>query len=41
MLDRGKVIFTGTLKDAENTEVERVRQFFERQPDDFIAQRNV
>jgi len=41
MLDRGKVIFTGTLNDAENTDVERVRQFFERQPDEFIAQRNV
>lgn len=41
MLDRGKVIFTGTRDEAEHSEVERVRQFFERQPDSFIAQRNV
>jgi phospholipid/cholesterol/gamma-HCH transport system ATP-binding protein len=41
MLDRGKVIFTGTLAEAETTDVERVRQLFDRRPDDFIAQRNV
>lgn len=41
MLDRGKVIFTGTLKEAENTDVERVRQMFDRRPDEFIAQRNI
>lgn len=41
MLDRGKVIFTGTLDDAETTDVPRVRQLFERRPDEFIAQRNV
>lgn len=41
MLDRGKVIFTGTLDDAETTDVARVRQLFERRPDEFIAQRNV
>lgn len=41
MLDRGGVIFTGTVEEAEQTEVERVRQMFERRPDDFIAQRNI
>ncbi|MBX3178992.1 MAG: ABC transporter ATP-binding protein [Candidatus Hydrogenedentes bacterium] len=41
MLDRGKVIFTGTLEEAENTDVERVRQMFDRRPDEFIAQRNI
>lgn len=41
MLDRGKVIFSGTFAEAESTDVERVRQFFDRRPDDFIIQRNV
>ncbi len=41
MLDLGKVIFCGTLEEAENSEIERVRQFFERRPDEFISQRNV
>lgn len=41
MLDRGKVIFTGTRAEAENAPVERVRQFFERRPDEYITQRNV
>lgn len=41
MLDRGKVIFTGTLEAAEKTDVERVRQMFDRRPDEFIAQRNI
>lgn len=41
MLDRGRVIFTGTVEEAEHTDVERVRQMFKRQPDEFIAQRNL
>jgi len=41
MLDRGAAIFTGTLEEAEHTDVERVRQMFERRADDFIAQRNI
>ncbi len=41
MLDRGKALFTGTVKEAENSDVERVKQLFERRPDEFIAQRNV
>lgn len=41
MLDRGRVIFTGTLDEVEHAETERVRQFFERRPDEHIQQRNV
>jgi len=41
MLDRGKVIFTGTVEEAERSDVPRVRQFFERRPDEFITQRNI
>ena len=41
MLDRGEVIFTGTIEEAETSSVERTRQFFERRADDFITQRNV
>jgi phospholipid/cholesterol/gamma-HCH transport system ATP-binding protein len=41
MLDKGKVIFLGGLKDAETTSAPRVRQFFERRADEFIMQRNV
>jgi len=37
MLDRGRVIFTGDLEEAATTTVARVRQFFERRADDFIA----
>ncbi|MCF6284623.1 MAG: ATP-binding cassette domain-containing protein [Candidatus Hydrogenedentes bacterium] len=40
MLDRGQAIFTGTVTEAENSDVPRVRQLFERRPDEFIAQRN-
>jgi len=40
MLDRGKVIFDGEEADVEVTGSERVRQFFERRPDEFIGQRN-
>lgn len=41
MLDRGQVIFCGTREEAANTRIERVRQFFERRPDEYITQRNV
>ncbi len=41
MLDRGQVIFGGTLEEAERTDMARVRQFFERRADDRISQRNV
>ena len=41
MLDRGKTAFLGTLEEAESTAPDRVRQFFERRPDEFIAQRNI
>ncbi|MBI5093353.1 MAG: ABC transporter ATP-binding protein [Candidatus Hydrogenedentes bacterium] len=41
MLDLGKVVFTGTVAEAEASAVPRVRQFFERRADEFIAQRNV
>jgi phospholipid/cholesterol/gamma-HCH transport system ATP-binding protein len=41
MLDRGKIIFLGTMQEVENTNVERVRQFFDRRPDEYILQRNV
>ncbi|NIA13562.1 MAG: ATP-binding cassette domain-containing protein [Nitrospiraceae bacterium] len=41
MLDRGNVIFIGTLSEAETSSVERTRQFFERRADEFITQRNV
>jgi len=33
MLDQGKKIFEGTLKDAEGCTIARVRQFFDRKPD--------
>ncbi len=41
MLDLGRVIFSGTVEEAERCDVERVRQFFERRADEFITQRNV
>ena len=41
MLDRGCVIFFGTLQEAENSKVDRVRQFFNREADQYIMQRNV
>ena len=41
MLDRGKVVFLGTLEEAENTDQERVRQFFERRADEYIVQRTI
>ena len=41
MLDRGKVIFLGTLDEVEKCDNERVRQFFERRPDEHIEQRQL
>lgn len=41
MLDRGEVIFCGTVAEAEKSGVARVRQFFARRPDEFIGQRNL
>jgi phospholipid/cholesterol/gamma-HCH transport system ATP-binding protein len=41
MLDKGKVIFTGTVEEAEKSTNQRVRQFFERRPDEHITQRNI
>lgn len=41
MLDRGNAIFTGTLEEADRARVPRVRQFFEREADEFITQRNI
>jgi phospholipid/cholesterol/gamma-HCH transport system ATP-binding protein len=41
MLDRGKTIFCGTLDEAEKSEIPRLRQFFERRPDEHIGQRTV
>ena len=41
MLDKGKVVFCGTIKEAESAPVERLRQFFDRRPDEFITQGNM
>jgi phospholipid/cholesterol/gamma-HCH transport system ATP-binding protein len=41
MLDRGNVVFFGTIEEALASETPRVRQFFERRPDEFITQRNI
>jgi phospholipid/cholesterol/gamma-HCH transport system ATP-binding protein len=41
MLDRGVVIFNGTVEEAETAPVPRVRQFFQRQADEFIEHRNI
>ena len=41
MLDRGQVIFSGTLEETQYANVERVTQFFERRADEFIGQRNI
>lgn len=40
MLDRGRIIFTGALDGAEKSDVPRVRQFFDRQPDKAIEARD-
>ena len=41
MLDRGEVIFIGTVAEAKTSSVDRTRQFFERRADEYITQRNV
>ncbi len=41
MLDRGKLIFLGTLAEAEQSNTERVRQFFDRRADEHITQRDL
>jgi len=41
MLDKGKVVFCGTMEEAEVSPVERLRQFFDRRPDEFITQSNM
>jgi phospholipid/cholesterol/gamma-HCH transport system ATP-binding protein len=41
MLDRGRVIFSGTVTEAEESSHPRVRQFFDRQPDKRIEPREV
>jgi len=38
MLEQGKVVFMGTMAEAERSQEPRVRQFFERRADDFIMQ---
>ena len=40
MLDMGRVVFCGTLEDAMASPIPRLRQFFDRRPDEFISQRN-
>ncbi len=39
MLDMGNVIFCGTLEEARKSPVPRLRQFFDRRPDEYISQR--
>ncbi len=41
MLDQGRVVFCGTLEEVERSPVERLRQFFDRRPDEHITQRNI
>ncbi len=41
MLDRGRIIFLGTMDEADKCGEERVRQFFERRPDEHIEQRQI
>lgn len=41
MLDLGKVVFYGTKEEALASTEPRVRQFFDRKPDEFITQRNI
>lgn len=39
MLDDGRVIFDGTIAEAGVSDQARVRQFFDRKPDEYITQR--
>ncbi|MCK5862527.1 MAG: ATP-binding cassette domain-containing protein [Candidatus Hydrogenedentes bacterium] len=41
MLDKGKVLFCGTLDEAMASPIERLRQFFDRRPDEYITQSNM
>jgi len=41
MLDLGRVIFCGTINEAEHSTIDRVRQFFDRRADEHITQRSV
>ena len=41
MLDKGEITFLGSQAEVKDTSNERVRQFFDRRPDEFIAQRNI
>lgn len=41
MLDLGRVIFYGSKDEALSSEDPRVKQFFSRQPDEHISQRNI
>jgi len=41
MLDKGRVLFEGSVAEAESCGIDRVQQFFERRPDTYIAQRNL
>ncbi len=41
MLDKGRVLFQGSVAEAESSGIDRVQQFFERRPDTYIAQRNL
>lgn len=41
MLDRGRVIFYGSKQEAVDCAEARVRQFFKREPDEYISQRNI
>ncbi len=40
MLDRGRIVFFGSLEDVARSKNDRVQQFFERRADDYISQRN-
>ncbi|MBM3288524.1 MAG: ABC transporter ATP-binding protein [Candidatus Hydrogenedentes bacterium] len=39
MLDQGRAVFLGTLDEAERSTVPRVKQFFDRRADEYMAQR--
>jgi phospholipid/cholesterol/gamma-HCH transport system ATP-binding protein len=41
MLDRGKVIFSGPMADADRSTHKRVKQFFDREADTHIGQRTI
>lgn len=41
MLDRGKAVFLGPSAEAESSDVRRLRQFFDREADEYITQRDI